>query len=265
MIAGVRDKYSHLQEILSGLGHVALAFSAGVDSTFLLSAACETLGKDKVVALYGVSCLLPRHSLKAADRIFERHFAGKARLRRVDLHPLLWDDFAANGRDRCYVCKKRIYSIFLAEMEGAGVPYLIDGTNIDDLKEDRPGLRALRELGVQTPLVRAGFHKAEIRELARERGLENHDLPSNSCLATRIAAGMPISVEALRLIDHAEHFLHEKGFHDCRVRLGGERTVVELRKEHLDRITRQETRESLLQYFQSLGLSRVVLDLQGRE
>ena len=264
MKAGIREKYDRLQEILRGLGQVAVAFSGGVDSTLLLSAACETLGKDQVVALHGVSCLLPRRSPQAANRIFERHFAGSARLRRVDLYPLLWDDFAANTDDRCYFCKKKIYSIFMAEMEKAGVANLIDGTNADDLNKDRPGLRALRELGVQTPLVSAGFHKPEIRELAGERGLENHDLPSNSCLATRIATGVPISVEALRLIDEAEYFLQKKGFQGCRVRLGGERVIVEVRTEHLDRMTRRETRESLLQYFQSLGLSRVVLDLQGR-
>ena len=266
MTAGIHEKYDHLQEILRGLGRVAVAFSGGIDSTFLLSAACDALGKDTVVALHGVSCLLPAHSPQAEDTLFDRYFSGKARLRRITLRPLLWDEFVGNTFDRCYFCKKRIYSIFLKELESEGGGYsLIDGTNVDDLKDDRPGLRALKELGIQTPLVMAGFHKPEIRFLARERGLENHDQPSNSCLATRIATGVPIRAEALRLIDDAEHFLHQKGFFGCRVRPGAERTIIEIRSEDLERITLREMRESLIGYFQSVGLPGILLDLHGRD
>ena len=261
----IHKKYDHLQEILRTFTSVSVAFSGGIDSTFLLHAACEALGKDKVVALHGVSCLLPAHSTQAALHIFERHFSSKAQLRQIELLPLFWNEFVKKDRDRCYFCKKRTYSIFKIKMEKEEGYCLIDGTNADDLKEYRPGLRAIKELGVQTPLVKAGFHKSEIRDLAGILGLENHDQPSNSCLATRIAADVPISIEILRRIDDAECFLQTKGFHGCRVRPGAAQTVIEVRSDDVERITLQENRGSLLHYFHSIGLSRVVLDLHGRE
>ena len=260
---GINEKYTQLLEIIRDLGSVAVAFSGGIDSTFLLQAACDALEKDLVAALFGVSCLLPGQSVQSALRIFARHFSGQAHLRRIDLQPLLWDEFVENTEDRCYFCKKRIYTIFRKELEGTGA-CLVDGTNADDLTAHRPGLRALRELGVQAPLAMAGLHKSEIRYLAETRGLENHDLPSNSCLATRIAKGDPIAIEVLRLIDDAECFLHERGFHGCRVRPGAERTVLEIRSDDLERVTLRENRESILRYFQSVDLPRAVLDLNGR-
>ena len=262
---GTHGKYDHLLEVLRTFNSVAVAFSGGIDSTFLLHAACEALGKDKVVALYGVSCLLPAHTIQAALHIFERYFSGKAQLRQIELLPLLWNEFVDNNRDRCYFCKKRTYSIFKAEMEKEGWEYLIDGTNADDLNEYRPGLGAIKELGVQTPLVTAGFHKSEIRNLAGSIGLENHDLPSNSCLATRIATDVPITAEVLRRIGNSEYFLQNMGFYGCRVRPDAEWTVIEIKTDDFKRITQLENRKSILHYFQSIGLSRVVLDLHGRE
>jgi pyridinium-3,5-biscarboxylic acid mononucleotide sulfurtransferase len=262
---GISEKYDHLLEILQRLKNVAVAFSGGIDSTFLLHAACEALEKGNVVALHGVSCLLSAHSIQTASHIFERHFSGKAQLRRIELLPLFWNEFVKNDRDRCYFCKKRTYSIFMMEMEKEGKDYLIDGTNADDLKERRPGLRAIKEFGVQTPLDTAGLNKSEIRKLAEIFGLENHGQPSNSCLATRIATEIPITVEILRRIDAAECFLQNKGFDGCRVRSGLERTSIEVRSDDVERITLRENRESLLHYFHSIGLFRVVLDLHGRE
>jgi pyridinium-3,5-biscarboxylic acid mononucleotide sulfurtransferase len=266
MIAtGTQEKYDHLQKILRTFSGVAVAFSGGIDSTFLLHAACEALGKGRVVALYGVSCLLPAHSIQSALHIFERYFSGTAKLRQIELQPLLWNEFVNNDGDRCYYCKKRTYSIFKTEMKKEGEFCLLDGTNTDDLNEHRPGLRAIKELGVQTPLVTAGFHKSEIRNLARSIGHENHDLPSNSCLATRIALNVPITAEALRRIGNAEYFLQNRGFHGCRVRPDAKWTIIEVNADDFERITLPENRKSILHYFQSIGLSRVVLDLHGRE
>jgi uncharacterized protein len=231
----------------------------------LLHAACDALGNGRVTALQGISCLLPTGTSQAASLMFERNFSKTAILRQVELHPLLWNEFVNNDGDRCYYCKKRTYSIFKTEMKKEGEFCLLDGTNTDDLNEHRPGLRAIKELGVQTPLVTAGFHKSEIRNLARSIGHENHDLPSNSCLATRIALNAPITAEALRRIGNAEYFLQNRGFHGCRVRPDAKWTIIEVNADDFESIVLTENRKSILHYFQSIGLSHLVLDLHGRE
>jgi pyridinium-3,5-biscarboxylic acid mononucleotide sulfurtransferase len=265
MTPGPHVRYEKLKEILRTLGTVAVAYSGGIDSTFLLHAACAALGNHGVIALQGVSCLLPTGTVEAAYNIFQRHFSGKAALRQIELDPLGWNEFVLNTRERCYFCKRRMYAIFKREMEKEGGFYLLDGTHADELKGLRPGLRAISELGVQTPLLETGFSKHEIREQARIIGLTNHDLPSNSCLATRIATDISIQSELLRVIDKAEHFLQERGFHGCRVRPGAERTVIEVGRDDLERIAQHTNRLFILEYFQTIGLSNVVLDLKGRE
>ena len=262
---GPQAKYDRLLDILHAFNSVAVAFSGGIDSTFLLHAACDALGNGRVTALQGISCLLPTGTSQAASLMFERNFSKTAILRQVELHPLLWNEFVANDGERCYFCKKRTYSIFKRAMVQEGRHFLLDGTNADDLQARRPGLRAVSELGVQTPLLNAGLNKYEIRELARIIGLENHNLPSNSCLATRVATNIPIQTDILKLIDDSEHFLHEKGFHGCRVRPGAKWTVIEVRKDDLEKITLRANRVAILNYFQTLGLTSVVLNLQGRE
>jgi pyridinium-3,5-biscarboxylic acid mononucleotide sulfurtransferase len=264
-ISGAHGKYTQLQEILRTFTSVAVAFSGGIDSTFLLHAACETLGKGRVIALHGISCLLPIDTTQAASRIFERHFSGMADLRQIKLHPLRWSEFVVNNEERCYCCKKETYITFQTEMGKEGVLFLLDGTNVDDMKKKRPGLRAIRELKVETPLLKAGFNKQEIRDIARVIGLENYNLPSNSCLATRVPSDIPITTEILRLIDDAEHFLHEKGFYGCRVRPGVKQTVIEVSADDMERFTIQAQRPLIHHYFQTLGLSDVVINLRGRE
>jgi pyridinium-3,5-biscarboxylic acid mononucleotide sulfurtransferase len=259
------EKYEKLKAILHPLGRVAVAYSGGIDSTFLLHASCDALGKGGVTALQGISCLLPSGTISAAHRVFERHFTGEATLKQIELKPLSWEEFVVNDKERCFSCKKRMYTIFITEMEKEGGHFLLDGTHADELKGPRPGLQAIMELGVRTPLLEAGFSKYEIRELSRAIGLVNHDLPSNSCLATRFEMDVRIENEMLKLIDNAEHFLHERGFLGCRVRPGATRTVIEVRQNDLEKFAQQTNRLIVLKYFQAIGLSRVVLDFNGRE
>jgi pyridinium-3,5-biscarboxylic acid mononucleotide sulfurtransferase len=241
-----------------------VAYSGGIDSTFLLHAACDALENRGVTALQGISCLLPTGTLPAAYQVFERHFRGKATLRQIELDPLRWAEFVVNDKKRCFFCKKRMYAVFITEMAQERSFFLLDGSHADELKGPRPGMQAIKELGVRTPLLDAGFSKCEIRELSRCIGLVNYDLPSDSCLATRIAT-LPIKIELLKLADDAEHFLHERGFIGCRVRLGEERTVIEVRQGDFERFAQQTNRLIVLKYFQAIGLSPVVLDFNGRE
>ncbi len=264
MAVRTEDKARRLHEILKGFDRVAVAFSGGVDSTFLLHAACDALGDGRVTALLAVSCLMPRSALQNALRLFKRHFQGRAALQRFEFDPLRWQDFAANPPDRCYLCKKRIYEMFFDEMSKLGISTLLDGTNEDDLGKGRPGLRALGELGVATPLAESGLIKAEIRQLAKEAGLENHDLPSNSCLATRMEEKIPLAKEMLELIDSAERVLMENGFSGSRVRPFGQRTVIEVATGDIEKIASQNRRVEILYKFHCLGFDGVVLDLVGR-
>jgi pyridinium-3,5-biscarboxylic acid mononucleotide sulfurtransferase len=258
-------KHKYLEDILQGLDRVAVAFSGGVDSTFLLYTAADTLSADRVTALFADSRLVPSPARENAFRIFERYFKDRVELKKVEIDPLGWQGFSSNPADRCYLCKKKIYSIFLVEMQKAGVATLIDGTNMDDLAQDRPGFRAIQELGVITPLAQAGLTKADIRRLAHRAGLDNYDLPSNSCLATRIETATPLSVEILQLVDKAERFLMEKGFPGSRVRPLGKRTVIEVGRNDLDKLVLQNNRLDICHYFKSLGLEHPVLDLEGRQ
>jgi pyridinium-3,5-biscarboxylic acid mononucleotide sulfurtransferase len=265
MKTGLDEKYEKLKEIISTYNSVAVAYSGGIDSTFLLYAACDAFGGRNVTALQGISCLLPTGTVSAADRIFARHFAGKTELRHIKLDPLSWSEFVANDEDRCYVCKKRIYSLFLKKMKKDCRAFLLDGTHADEVQTPRPGMRAIMELHVQTPLLEAGFRKSEIREQAKVLGIVNYDQPSNSCLATRITTNVMIRKEMLKLIDDAEHFLHGMGFFSCRVRTSPEHTVVEVQKKDIEQCAQQINWHIIAQHLREIGLVAPVLDGKGRE
>lgn len=261
----LENKYLELKNILQGFESVAVAFSGGVDSTFLVHAAVESLGSSKVTAYFADSRLVAESARGNVLCIYERHFKDTVRFKRIELDPLSWKEFTANRKDRCYLCKKNIFSLFLREMQRSGEAVLLDGTNKDDLGCDRPGFSAIQELGVQSPLATAGLTKSDIRKLAKEAGLENYDLPSNSCLATRVATGAPLTVELLEVIDKAERFLSEKGFFGCRVRPLGERTIIEVMEKDVGKAVIFTSRKEICSYFNSLGLSGPALDLMGRK
>ncbi len=260
----LREKHSSFENILKGYEKVAIAFSGGVDSSLLLYSAGKVLGKNKVLALHGVSCLNHQIDVQGAKDLYRNYCADSSQYREIELHPLLWKEFVINNEDRCYFCKKRIYSIFKMEMEKEGCELLLDGTNKDDLKDHRPGFRAIRELGVHTPLLQAGLNKQEIRKFAKEFGLPNYDLPSNSCLATRIEKDTAVDENLLTVISKAEHYLNERGFCGNRVRPRGGKAIIEVQNKDIESITKRSVRVSILHYFQAIGFDDIFLDLQGR-
>lgn len=253
-----------LQKILRGHKRIAVAFSGGIDSTFLLHSAIKVLGGDNVVALSCVSAVNSANGLANMRHVFSTHFAGKLTLREIEIYPLTWKEFVSNCDKRCYYCKKRMYSTLLDEAAKLNCFALFDGTNVDDLKGNRPGLRAIRELKVSTPLLEAGLSKNEIRKIAKDEGLINYDLPSNSCLATRIQRDTEITKGALVVVERAEDCLRKLGFTGCRVKVNGNNAVIELGKGDFESFVRDDTRTEVIHTFSHLGLKNVSLSLTGR-
>ncbi|MDK9707701.1 MAG: ATP-dependent sacrificial sulfur transferase LarE [Desulforhopalus sp.] len=258
------SKYVELVNRLRQFEKLAIAFSGGVDSTLLLHAALEVLKAGNVVAFFAHSSLISSRTVAQRNEVIARNFPHGVDLRIVLVDPLEWQEFVVNDKNRCYFCKKRMYTTLQLAMGAAGYNRLADGTNCDDILESRPGLEAIRELDVLTPLADVGLAKTEIRRLAERFGLSNFAMPSNSCLATRVPLGQPITAKILDLIDQAENFLHLKGFMGCRVRIGHAYTIIEVRREDVAAFMDLSNREEVQAYFKDLQLPQVALNLIGR-
>lgn len=258
------DKYQNLLDILAPLKEVAVAYSGGVDSTLLSYAACESLTPQKVLLLHAASPLLAQGISADAETIIKEQFSRDVRFRSLSVNPMLEKRFIQNSRERCYVCKRMIYSKLFEEMEHHGISLLLDGTNCDDIQEDRPGFQAISELGVRTPLVEAGLVKREIRAAAGVLGLKNAELPSNSCLATRIECDTSIDEDMLQAIDEMETFLISCGFSGCRVKPRQDTVILEIRNVHMLRLSEESQRQEIIRYFKTKGYGSVMLNLHGR-
>ena len=264
----LRDKVDELHGILSDFERVAIAFSGGVDSSFLLKSALDVLGAGNVLVLHGRSCLQKQSEQERAETWLRRHgYSSQIEQLFIDLQPLGWKEFVRNSEQRCYYCKLRMYRLFLDELEKRGMHILLDGTNIDDLKDRRPGLRAIHELGVQTPLVSCGLGKVDIRELSRRLKLDTSDQPSSSCLATRIPHGLEITLPRLERIAAWEQGLAGLGFKGCRVRMDvkSEKVVyLQLIQADHDKFFNPPVRRALARFFKNMEVDTVYLDLKGR-
>ena len=253
------QKRADLISYLRQLGRIAVAFSAGVDSTFLLSIAREALG-DNVIAITGRSVSFPeREQTEAAD--FCRSLGIEQVVVTVDQMSI--EGFRNNPPDRCYLCKKELFSAFRAAAREKGFEYVAEGSNIDDLGDYRPGLRAIKELGIISPLKEAGLTKNEIRQLSQEMGLPTWSKPSFACLATRIPYGDDITKEKLLMIERGERQLFDLGFRQVRVRVHGRIARIEIDKSEFSKILEPEVSEAIDQYFMALGFQYVTLDLGG--
>ena len=253
-----RGALQRLEAELAQLGSACVAFSGGVDSSLVLVAAARALGPALVVAFTAVSATYLPEELQTA-----RDLAAGLGVRHVVVETHEFDDpaFTGNPRERCYFCKRELVAEMARVAAETGCAALLDGANLDDLGDHRPGMRATAERGVAHPLLAAGIRKDEVRRLSRELGLATWDAPQQACLASRIPYGEPITVPKLQAVAAAERVLHELGFRQCRVRHHGSVARGEVESGALGRAF--AARETIARRLRALGFTYVTLDLEG--
>ena len=257
--AALQEKLDRLRALLTELGSVVVAYSGGIDSTFVLKVAHEQLG-DKAVGITAVSPTFPLLELEAAERV-AREIG--ARHETVQTDQLAIDDFVKNDANRCFHCKTDLYQLLGTVRQAKAAAYIVDGTNLDDLGDDRPGMKAAREWGVRSPLVEVQLSKADIRILAKELGLSNWDKPAAACLSSRIPRGMPITLEKLSRVEEAEAVLQHEGLRHFRVRNHGDIARIEVAPSDLPWLIEPNRCRRISARLKELGFRFVAVDLDG--
>ena len=255
----LQTKQDELQRILQKLGSVAVAFSGGVDSTFLLKTAHHVLGS-RVLAVTVRSGLVPQREIDGVVQFVQKE--GIEHIL-VDFDELTIAGFAQNPTNRCYLCKTAVFSQIQRIAEDRGIPHVIEGSNADDVHDYRPGMQAIKELGILSPLREAGLTKEDIRQLSLEWGLPTWNKPSLACLASRFPYGETITRERVAMIDAAEQYLWDAGLCQVRVRFHGNLARIETDEEGLRRLLSENLRKEIDCRFKKIGFLYVTVDLQG--
>ncbi len=253
------EKLDQLKTNLSSLSGIVVAFSGGVDSTFLLRVAYDVLG-DRAVAVTARSSTYPEREYRESAAFIEALGAQQITITSEELEI---EGFSKNPANRCYYCKKELFLKILDIAKELGISTIADGSNVDDTGDYRPGMLALKELGIISPLKAAGMTKEDIRILSREMNLPTWDKPAFACLASRFPYGQEITREKLNMIDQAEQFLFDHGFRQVRVRCHGDVARIEVPCEDRARLLDIELAQSVYAAFKKIGFSYVSLDLLG--
>ncbi len=256
----MNKKSQHLRKLLNEMQSVLIAYSGGVDSTFLVKVAKDVLDDDKVLAVTADSLIYPACEIKDAKTIAKRL---RVKHLVIKTDELFNQKFVENSVDRCYWCKRELFSKLIALAKKYKLNYVLDGSNYDDRKDFRPGMKAARELGVRSPLEEAGLDKNEIRSLSERLGLSTWNKPSLACLASRFPYGMKITKENLAKVDKAEAFLRKLGITQVRVRHHEQIARIEVLKNEMSKLLKEDARDKIVTKFKELGYTYVTVDLEG--
>jgi uncharacterized protein len=256
----LQDRYNSLRQILKNLGKVIVAYSGGVDSTFLLKAACDTLGAENVLA-----CIAKGPSLPDSEysRAVETAKNIGVKVQTIEPNELADARYSANKADRCFHCKSYLYEILTDIAREKNFNCVICGCNFDDKDDFRPGNRAAEVFGVHCPLMDAKLTKQDIRELSKDLGLPTAEIPASPCLASRISYGLEITQQRLKQIEQAEDFLRTFGLLEFRVRHHDTIARIEVHAEDIEKVTTEPARSAIVEKFKTLGFKFVTVDLQG--
>ena len=255
----INEKLDYLEKYLKDLGSVAVAFSGGVDSSFLLKTAHNVLGGN-AVAITAVSCLFPEREYNEA-----KEFCLKEGIKHITVKSDVFDieGFANNPVNRCYLCKKEIFGKIIKIAKENNIAYIAEGSNVDDEGDYRPGMKAISELGVKSPLRSCGLNKAEIRILSKQMGLDVWDKQSYACLASRFVYGEEINTEKLSMVDKAEQLLLDIGLKQVRVRVHGNIARIEAQPKDFAKLISDENRLKITEKFSEYGFAYTSMDLKG--
>lgn len=254
-----RSKKQRLLQNLSELDSLLVAFSGGVDSTFLVALAHQALG-EKLLTVIASAQINPIRETEGA-----RNFARKRGIRHLIIHPEVMSlpEFVSNTAERCYYCKRNLLELLFKVARENDIKQVAHGANVDDLKDFRPGFRAAREMGVIAPLVDVKLGKKEIRFLSKEMGLDTWDKPAMACLASRIPYGDAVTEKKLKMVADAEDFLAQNGFKQFRVRCHGSMARIEVENQDIEKIAEAQFRKRLMQAFKQIGFMHIAVDLEG--